>query len=321
MTMGIKAFFDGIGKTHVHLVAAIVMNTLNVLFCWMFIFGHLGAPRMGVPGAGMSALAATWVGLFIMILYAAQYGRQFKPLRWSNLSRSLTWDILKLSVPGGLAVVVMMFGFLLFSAVVGRLDAMPQATPALRVAGRCGASEAINSAATTDIVEVLKLTFTACLGFGTAAATLVSQSLGAKRPDDAARFGWASVKLGLVVFGVVGLCEGVLFTQPIVAFITRSEAVRTAAIFPMRIMGIVTPIISVAMILSEALFGAGNPKFVATAQLVLVFGLLVPVSYLLGIVLHLGLHGIWMAVCLYAVMAAVAMSMKFWQGSWKTIRL
>ena len=26
MTMGIKSFFDGIGKTHVHLVAAIVMN-------------------------------------------------------------------------------------------------------------------------------------------------------------------------------------------------------------------------------------------------------------------------------------------------------
>jgi Na+-driven multidrug efflux pump len=287
----------------------------------MFIFGHLGAPRMGVPGAGMSALAATWVGLFIMIIYAAQYGKQFKPLRWSNLSRSLTWDILKLSVPGGLAVVVMMFGFLLFSGVVGRLDAMPHAEAAVRVAGQCGGSEAVNSAATTDIVEVLKLTFTACLGFGTAAATLVSQSLGAKRPDDAARFGWASVKLGLIVFGVVGLCEGILFTQPIVAFITRSEAVRAAAIFPMRIMGIVTPIISVAMILSEALFGAGNPKFVATAQLVLVFGLLVPVAYLLGIVLHLGLQGIWMAVCLYAVMAAVAMSLKFWQGSWKTIRL
>jgi MATE family multidrug resistance protein len=321
MTMGIKAFFDGIGKTHVHLVAAIIMNTLNVLFCWMFVFGHLGAPRMGVSGAGMSAFAATWVGLFIMVIYAAQYGPRFKPLRWSNLSRGLTWDILKLSVPGGLAVVVMMFGFLLFSAVVGRLDAMPHAVAAARVAGQCGASEAINSAATTDIVEVLKLTFTACLGFGTAAATLVSQSLGAKRPDDAARFGWASVKLGLVIFGVVGLCEGVLFTQPIVGFITRSDAVRAAAIFPMRIMGIVTPIISVAMILSEALFGAGNPKFVATAQLVLVFGLLVPVAYVLGIVLHLGLQGIWMAVCVYAVMAAVAMSLKFWQGSWKTIRL
>jgi MATE family multidrug resistance protein len=320
MTMGIKAFFDGIGKTHVHLVAAIVMNTLNVLFCWMFVFGHLGAPRMGVAGAGMSAFIATWIGLFIMVLYAAQYGRQYRPMRLSNLSRSLTWDILKLSIPGGLAVVVMMFGFLLFSGVVGRLDALPHGTTA-RVLARCGGSEAVNSAATTDIVEILKLTFTACLGFGTAAATLVGQSLGAKRPDDAARFGWASVKLGLVIFGVVGLCEGVLFTRPIVDFITQSDAVRSAAMFPMRIMGIATPVISVAMILSEALFGAGNPKFVATAQFVLVFFILVPVAYALGLVFHLGLHGIWMAVCVYAVMAAAAMTFKFWQGSWKTIKL
>jgi MATE family multidrug resistance protein len=320
MTMGIKAFFDGIGKTHVHLVAAVVMNTLNVLFCWMFVFGHLGAPRMGVPGAGMSAFIATWVGLFIMVAYAAQYSRLYRPLRWSNLSRSLTWDILKLSIPGGAAVVVMMFGFLLFSGVVDRLDAAQHTVKTLRVYGQ-GASEAVNSAATTDIVEILKLTFTACLGFGTAAATLVGQSLGAKRPDDAQRFGWASVRLGLVIFGVVGLCEGVLFTGPIVGFITRSDAVRMAAMFPMRIMGIVTPIISVAMILSEALFGAGNPKFVAVAQLILVFCVLVPVAYVLGLVLHLGLQGIWMAVCLYAVLAAAAMSFKFWQGNWKTIKL
>ena len=40
MTMAIKAFFDGIGKTWVHLVSALVMNFFNVLFCWLFIFGN-----------------------------------------------------------------------------------------------------------------------------------------------------------------------------------------------------------------------------------------------------------------------------------------
>ena len=70
-TMAIKAFFDGLGKTHVHLVAALVMNVANVILCWMFIFGHAGAPRMGAPGAGLSAFIATWIGLAIMIGYAA----------------------------------------------------------------------------------------------------------------------------------------------------------------------------------------------------------------------------------------------------------
>jgi Na+-driven multidrug efflux pump len=89
----------------------------------------------------------------------------------------------------------------------------------------------------------------------------------------------------------------------------------------MQIMGVVTPIIAVAMILSEALFGAGNPRVVAIVQLVLVFGCLVPLAYVLGVVAHMGLVGIWAAACVYSILAAVAMSFKFRQGKWEAIRL
>ena len=54
-------------------------------------------------------------------------------------------------------------------------------------------------------VGVLKLTFTACLAFGTSTATLVSQCLGSGKADEAEQFGWTSVRLGLLIFGVVGL--------------------------------------------------------------------------------------------------------------------
>lgn len=319
MTMAIKSFFDGIGKTHVHLVAAVVMNVFNVLFCWMFIFGNLGAPRLGAPGAGLSAFLATWIGLLIMVVYATGTRADYDPVSWSKISRRLTWDILRLSIPAALATVTMMVGFGLFTKVVGRLDAADAAVAT--TVTKCGSSEAVNSAATMDIVAILKLTFTACIAFGTATATLVGQFLGAKQPEEASRFGWASVRLGAVIFGVVGLCEGVLFTPEIVGFITHSDAVRAAAIFPMRMMGLATPIIAVAMILSEALFGAGNTRFVAAAQFLLVFGCLVPVAYLLGVRAHMGLVGIWMSACIYAALAAVAMSLKFKMGGWKKIQL
>ncbi|HEY8039116.1 MAG TPA: MATE family efflux transporter [Polyangiaceae bacterium] len=317
-TMAIKAFFDGIGKTHVHLVAAIVMNVFNVLCCWVFIFGHLGAPRMGAPGAGLSAFLATWIGLAIMALYAALVRRDYHPMRWVNLSRTTTWTILKLSIPAAAATVVMMVGFGLFARTAGKLDATPGAA---LIAGRCGAEEAVNSAANTDIVETLKLTFTACLAFGTATATLISQALGRKQPEEAQKWGWASVRLGLLIFGVVGLCEGVLFTHQLAHFLSNSHAVRAASIFPLRIMGIATPIIAVAMILTEGLFGAGNTKFVALAQFLLIFVWLVPGAYVLGIVLHLSLKGIWISAFVYALLAAATMTAKFAGGSWKKIKL
>ncbi len=318
-TMAIKSFFDGLGKTHVHLVAALVMNVANVFLCWMLIFGHLGAPRMGAPGAGLSAFIATWIGLGIMIAYAALLRREYQPMRWSNLSRKLTASILSLSIPAAAATVIMMIGFGLFARTAGQLDSAAIGTGA--GPGRCGGIEAVNSAANTDIVETLKLTFTACIAFGTATATLIGQSLGRRRPDEAQKWGWASVRLGLVVFGMVGLCEGVLFTRAIVSFLSNSPAVQAAAMFPMRIMGIVTPIIAVALILSEGLFGAGSTRFVAVAQFLLVFGLLVPGAYVLGLLLYQSLNGIWIAAFAYSCVAAIVMSVKFAGGSWKKIEL
>ncbi|MGH7441029.1 MAG: MATE family efflux transporter [Polyangiaceae bacterium] len=319
-TMSIKAFFDGIGKTHVHLVAAIVMNVANIILCWAFIFGHLGAPRMGAPGAGLGAFTATWIGCAIMLLYVVLVRRDYVPMQRENLSREASWSMIKLSAPAAAATVVMMVGFGLFARTAAALDAAAGAAATV-VPGRCGGVEAVNSAANTDIVETLKLTFTACMAFGTATATLIGQSLGRKQPDEAQKWGWASVKLGLVIFGVVGLCEGVFFTRELVAFISNSQAVRAAAFLPMRIMGIVTPLIAVAMILSEGLFGAGSTKFVAAAQFALVFGWLVPGAYALGLRFHLGLNGIWIAGVIYACLAAAVMSAKFAGGTWKTIRL
>jgi len=191
------------------------------------------------------------------------------------------------------------------------------------VAASCpgGRAEAVNSAATMVIVGILKLTFTACLAFGTSTATLVSQSLGHRDPERAARFGWASVRLGLVIFGVVGLLEGVLFPTHLLSVFTSSDAVSHAAILPMRLMGICTPVIAVGMILSQALFGAGNTMFVMVVELILHFTCLVPLAWLLGITFDYGLVGIWCAAITYIVLLAAAMTTKFAKGDWKTIQI
>jgi Na+-driven multidrug efflux pump len=204
--------------------------------------------------------------------------------------------------------------------IVSHLDSLAEATQVLSACPG-GRPEAVNSAATTVIVGVLKLTFTACLAFGTSTATLVSQSLGEQKPEQASRFGWVSVRLGLVIFGVVGLGEGVLFTEQILAFVSHSPAVREAALLPMRVMGICTPLIAVGMILTQALFGAGNTRFVMIVELVLHFTCLVPLAWLLGITFGFGLPGIWGAAVVYVVLLTGVMTHKFWRGDWQAIKI
>ncbi len=322
LTFAFKAFFDGLGRTRVHMVSAVIMNLANVLLCWTLIYGNLGAPRMGPPGAGLAALISTYIGLAIMMFYggAKETRETYRWIDRKKLSRKITWEILRLAIPGGVATMAVMVGFGFFLFVVGKLDAL---TGGARIAGQCpgAVAEAVNGAASTSIIGVLKLTFTACLAFGTATATLVSQSLGEKDPDKAARFGWSSVRLGLVMFGIIGLCEGLFFTKDILAFVSHSPAVQAAALAPMRMMGLLTPVIATAMILTQALFGAGNSRFVMVVELILHFSCLMPLAWLFGLTLHGGLPGIWTSAVVYATALAAAMVVKFARGSWKLTQI
>ena len=321
-TFSFKAFFDGIGKTHVHMVASVVMNVINVLLCIALVFGHWGAPRMGMTGAGMAGAVSSWVGLVIMVAWATlSHDRvNFRPFDITRVVRGLISDILRLSVPSAVATVAVMSGFALFSGIVSHLDSVSHAT-VLNSDCPGGRAEAVNGAATALIVGILKLTFTACLAFGTSTATLVSQSLGAGQPEKAERFGWVSVRLGLVIFGVVGLLEGVFLTKPLLHFVTQSPAVYETALLPMRMMGLCTPLIAVGMILTQALFGAGNTRFVMLVELVLHFFCLVPLAWLFGITLNLGLTGIWASAAVYVFLLTSVMVWKFRNGDWKTISI
>ena len=132
---------------------------------------------------------------------------------------------------------------------------------------------------------------------------------------------WVSVRLGLIIFGIVGLLEGVIFPAQILSVVSQSPAVIEAAMMPMQIMGIITPLIAVGMILTQALFGAGNTRFVMIVELILHFACLVPLAWFLGITLGYGLVGIWSAAVVYVVLLTAIMVWKFASGDWKDIRI
>lgn len=312
-TAAYKAFYDGVGRTYLHLLAAIAMNVVNGVLCWLLIFGHWGFPAMGVAGAGLGACISSWIGLAVMVMFSLRPADRahYHFYRPSVLSGAVMKQLLKLSIPGGIATMAVMTGFLLFTKVVGRID---------DEAIRNGALASYNGAATTIIIEVLSATFVSCMAFGTATATLVGQSMGQGDPELAAKYGWTSVKLGILIFGAVGLLM-FLYPEAVLGAFSHQHAVVAAGAMPMRIMAAMGPVIATAMILTQALFGAGETRYVMVVELSLHFGCLVPLAWLFGMRLHLGLEGVWLSVAVYACALATSMTVKFAFGGWKHLKV
>ena len=329
-TMSYKSFFDGIAKTHVHMVASIVMNVLNALLNMALIFGLWGFPRLEVDGAAIASVISTYAGLAVMIAWSflPKYLRKYRYYRLSNRNRKVSWEIVRLSVPSGLATTFVMSGFLFFLWVVGNLDPGPrylEAASFFPLAGQALAGIEIlqpdlATSATWIMIAFLLLIFVTSMAFGTATATLVGQSLGARKPNLAERYGWESAKIGMIVMGTVGVAM-IIDPWPFMRIFTDKPEVIAVAMPSMRLMGAATSVMSAAMILIQALFGAGDTKFVMLAELVLHLACLVPLSYLLGVTAGGGMLGCWLAAALYGVLLSSIMAWRFFKGSWKKIKI
>ncbi len=62
--------YRSIQKTHIPMYIGISVTLINVLLNYVFIFGHLGMPKMGAAGAALATLIATMSGTICHIVYA-----------------------------------------------------------------------------------------------------------------------------------------------------------------------------------------------------------------------------------------------------------
>lgn len=308
-----KAFYDGIGQVLVHMFIAFAMNFVNALLNWILIFGNLGFPSLGVEGAGWASVIASVTGLVIMIAWSlrARDRRTFRVYSPKNLDLGVAGTVSRLSFFSGLATMFVMTGFGLFYAIVGKIDELENLP-------------GVNVSAASILINIMMLVFMTCIAFGTSTATLVSQSLGAKNPDLAERYGWQSVKIIMIVMALLG---GLTIVFPEALFRiylpasggdeALKQAVIDVGVPSLRFCGFLAPIAAAALVLTQALYGAGKSLYVMVVELFLHFFCLVPLAYLLAVTADLGLMGCWYAAGVYGAALAVAMGVKFWSGGWK----
>ncbi|MCD6290581.1 MAG: MATE family efflux transporter [Anaerolineae bacterium] len=297
-----NAGLRGAGDTRTPMRIMMLVNGINVVIAWVLINGTFGLPRLGVVGAGLGASIGRGIG-GLLVIRALLHGCSGLRLRFRpwTLSPSMVKRILHVGLPSGAEQLLLRLGQISFARIVATLGTTAYAAH----------SVALNTES---------ISFMPGFGFAVAATTLIGQGLGAGDDRLAERYGYISYALGAALMGIMGIVF-IFFAEPLVSIFTDDAEVIALATGPLRLIGLVQPMLAAMMIFAGALRGAGDtrgPMLITGAGLWLIR---VPLGALLILVLKCGLMGAWTTMSIDLTLRGLLNFLRFRNGRWKTVKV
>ncbi len=310
ITVITAACWRGMGDMRTPLYIMLVVNVINMVTSTALRFGWGPVPNLGVTGIAVGTLAARLLGGGIVLALIVR-GRGGIRLGRPELrpQRDLISRILRVGVPAGLDGILLWMGQFFFLMIISALER--------------GSLQAATVAAHFVGIRVEAFSYLPAYAWGTAAATMVGQSLGAGLPRRAARSGHLAALQGAVTCAVMGVLY-FIFAEQIYAMFNASEdaaLVASIGVPALRRLAFFQVPLALMIIYINALRGAGDTR---VPLLFTVFGMVIcrlPLAYLFGIVLHGGLVGAWTGMFADMSARAVLSTIRFARGKWKLIKV
>ncbi len=297
------AVMQSSGDTRTPMRVFALAGLVNVFGNWVLVFGHLGAPELGVRGAALgSAAAFVLQGVVLTVLLTTRTSPArlvLGPLD-DGVRRELG-VVLRVSRATFLEKLVFHAGFLVFVALIGRLGDLAMA-------------------ANQALIAIESLGFITADGFGVAAGALVAMKLGAGRRPDAARAGWIAMALGAAVLSAVGLLFA-LFRVPLVGLFSDDPRIVDLGASCLLVAAFAQPLMAVADTLAAALRGAGDTRTPLFTALLSAGLLRNAATYLLAFPLGLGLLGVWIGSTVDWLLRTLVLVVVFARGRWQRIEI
>jgi len=300
MNFSFRGYWSAIHLTGVYLRTLLIMHAINIFLNWLLIFGNLGAPELGVFGAGLATTISLHVGTLLYFFFALRHARDRGFLR-AMPSRHTLWQQFRLSLPSSLQQLFFSAGLVTLVWIVGRIGTAEVA--------------AINILMTFHITAILP-----ALGIALAATTLVGNALGRGDPDDAAAWGWNCAALTFV-YGLVLSLLLVPLADPILGVFLANPDTRQLAYLPMVLWALMISFDTAGMVLMNALIGAGDTRRSMWISVLWQWAFFLPLAYLAGPVLGYGLFGVWVINGIYRVGQAVTCGRQWAGRRWAHIRI
>ena len=300
-----RRYLQGIGVVRPVTVALVFANVFNAIVNWVLIFGHFGAPALGVAGAAWATVAARIVMALILLatIVYREHG-EAEGVWWRFMAGGLEFARLRrlvaLGLPAASQVTLEVGVFAAATALAGRLA--PASLAAHQIA-----------------VNIAAFTFMVPLGVGSAGAVRVGHAIGARDRAAAARAGWTAFLFG-AGFMACAAASFLLIPRILIGAFTHDAAVLSIGVSLLFVGAIFQLFDGMQAVATGVLRGLGDTRTPMLWNLAGHWLIGLPLGYALCFVWGLGVIGLWWGLSTGLIICGISL-LTVWTKKIRRVRI
>lgn len=286
------------GFTRVTMFVSIGMNIIHIVGNYLFIFGALGVPKLGVVGVAISTSFSRLLA-FVVVLIIMYHVLPYRVERrdYIRIGGGHLKKILAIGIPSAGEPLAYDIGQLVMMSFMGIYGATVLATRVY----------------TMNLMFYIA-TFGSALGFGT--QIVVGHLCGAGKLERAYKQVWRTLRVSLWVTVVIALVMA-FFGHNLFHIFTNDPAVIKMGTHLLFICILLEPGRTFNLVIIQSMRAAGDVRFPVLMGMIFPIGMGIPLAYYLGVHLHMGLAGVWWTICLDEWTRAIIMSFRWRSRVWQ----
>lgn len=295
----INGIFRGAGNAAIAMKSLWIANIFNIILCPIFINGFGPVPAFGLTGAAIATTIGRSTGVVYQLFHLLRGNSllQIRPAHWS-IDFPVINSIVKIATPAIFQFVIASCSWIFLANLVA-------------VTGGDEGSAGFQTA-----MRLMMFFMLPAWGMSNAAATLVGQNLGAKKPERAAESVMKTMKYNVMFMLLITLFTFTL-GEWFIEFFTNDEAVKRIAVEAIRIISLGYVFYGIGMVMMNAFNGAGDTWTPTWINLIGFWLFQIPLGYLLAKYLDWGPRGVFIAIPVAETCIAIAAFFIFRKGKWK----
>ena len=272
LSLVIAIVLRSVGQSRFPLYVSIGALFVNLGGNYLLIFGHFGAPKMGIAGAALATFLARVFEAALNLIYLLIVDKKigFRIRHFFMKTRTLLQEYFRVCIPVLVSDAILAFGSNAVTMVIGHLG---------------GAFVAANSITTVT----QQLSTVLIQGVCQAGAIITGQSLGKGRKEQAEEQGWLFLGMGFALGFLSALF--IFFTKTPVILSYGKETSAEAVSIAYQLLNAISLIIifqaTNSIMTKGVLRGGGDTTVLMFADNIFLWAMALPLGALAGFVFHL----------------------------------